>query len=67
MSSKLSILKLTKTFGNNHAGEVAGFTLPTAAHILKHNGAELLAEIDPKTERFDLELKKVVKLAPAAK
>lgn len=65
--SKLSILKLTKTFGNNHAGEVAGFTASTAAHILKHGGAELLAEIDPKTERYDIETKKTVKLTAATK
>lgn len=64
--AKVAIIKLTKHFGNNNPNEVAGFTLDTAAHILRNNGGEKLAEIDPKLERYDVELGKVVSLKAAA-
>lgn len=64
--AKVAVLKLSKHFGVNNPGEVAGFTLDTAAHILRHGGAEKLAEIDPKLERYDVETGKVVALKAAA-
>lgn len=63
MAKKLTIMKLTKQFGNNNTGEVCGFTAETAAHIKKNDGGVILAEIDPKTQRFDLDANKVVALA----
>lgn len=60
--AKVAILKLSKQYQNNNAGEVCGFTLQTAEHILRNNGAEKLAEIDPKLERFDTATAKVVPL-----
>lgn len=41
------LLHLTKHFGNLNAGEVASFTPDTAAHILRHQGAKLIGDIDP--------------------
>lgn len=64
--AKIAILKLSKHYGNNNPSEVAGFTLDTAAHILKHNGGEKLAEIDPKLERYDVDSGKVVALKASA-
>lgn len=63
--AKVAVLKLTKHYGNNNPGEVAGFSLDTAAHIVKHGGAEQLAVIDPVVERFDVEAGKVVALKSA--
>lgn len=62
----LVIIKLTKNFGANMKGEVAGFTPPTAEHILKHGGGEKLAELDETKARFDSATGKVVPLKAAA-
>lgn len=48
----LKVLRLTKHFGNNNYGEVASFSPETAAHIMKHNGGELIGEIDPTRQLF---------------
>jgi hypothetical protein len=68
VSKKTAIVKLSKQFGNNNAGETAGFTPEVAAHIVKNEGGKLLAEIDPKTERYDESAGKIVSLkAPEPK
>lgn len=43
----LKLLRLTKHFGSNTAGEVAGFSPETAGHILKNQGGELIGDFDP--------------------
>lgn len=43
----LKLLRLTKHYGANTAGEVAGFTPETAAHIIKNQGGELIGDFDP--------------------
>jgi hypothetical protein len=43
----LKLIRLTKSFGANNAGEIASFTPDTAAHILKHQGGEVLGDFDP--------------------
>lgn len=48
----LKLLRLTKHFGNNNAGEVASFTPDTAAHIVKHNGGEVIGDIDPARQLY---------------
>ena len=63
--AKLTILRLTKSYGNNNPGEVAGFSPDAARHILLHNGAEKLAEVDPLVERYDVPTGKVVPLKSA--
>lgn len=63
--SNLVILRLTKHFKANVAGEVCSFPPETAAHILKNQGAEKLAELKDG-ERYDVETGKVVKLEPDA-
>lgn len=40
-----TFLLLTKHFGINNAGEIIGVSSETAAHILKHNGAELIGDV----------------------
>lgn len=61
--NKLVIIKLSKDFGSNMRGEIAGFAPATAKHILEHKGGDQLAEIDPSIEKFDPATLKVVKLA----
>lgn len=56
----LVMMKLKKHFGNNVAGEVCGFSPSTAEHIKKHQGGDVLAEFDERTQRFDPETGKVV-------
>ena len=60
--TKTVVMKLSKDFGSNMRGEICGFTPDTAAHIIKNNGGEKLAEISPG-ERYDVESKKVVAAA----
>jgi hypothetical protein len=70
---ELIVLRMKKHYGSNVAGEVASFSPETAAHILKHEGAEKLAELEAG-ERYDIKMGKVVKVgapdqpaAPGAK
>lgn len=63
--AKMHVLRMKKHYGCNVAGEVCGYSPDQAAWILKHDGAEQLAVIELGKERYDLELKKVVSLAPA--
>ncbi len=62
MSQELHIMKMKKNFDAVNPGEVAGFTPSTAAWLEKNESAELLGIIDPKTQRYDEALKKVVSL-----
>ncbi|MDP2275292.1 MAG: hypothetical protein Q8K32_31390 [Archangium sp.] len=43
----LKLLRLTKHYGANTAGEIASFTPETAAHIQKNGGGELIGDFDP--------------------
>ncbi|MHB1065420.1 MAG: hypothetical protein ACYC1Z_13195 [Georgenia sp.] len=43
----LKLLRLTKHYGSNTAGETCGFSPETAAHILKSQGGELIGDFDP--------------------
>lgn len=43
----LKLLRLTKHYGANTAGEIASFTPDTAAHIVKNQGGELIGDFDP--------------------
>lgn len=58
----LVMMKLTKHFPPNTAGETCSFTPKTAEHIKKHNGGEELARFDDTTHRFDQRLGKPVAL-----
>lgn len=42
----LKVIRLTKHFGANVAGEVCGFTPDTAAHIMRSQGGELIGDMD---------------------
>lgn len=42
----LKVIRLTKHFGANVAGEVCGFTPDTAAHIIRNQGGELIGDMD---------------------
>lgn len=44
--ANLKLLRLTKHFGNNNAGEVASFSPETASHIVRNQGGELIGDID---------------------
>lgn len=63
--AKQHVLRLSKHYGCNVAGEVAGFSPGEAAHILKHEGGEELAVIELGRERYDLQQKRVVTLEPS--
>lgn len=43
---KLKLLRLTKHFGNNTAGEVVGLTTDAAEHVLKQQGGTLIGDFD---------------------
>lgn len=43
----LKLLRLTKHYGANTAGEIASFNPDTAAHIVKNQGGELIGDFDP--------------------
>lgn len=61
MAEKIQMVKLTKHFGINIAGETASFTTATAEHIRKHSGGDFLGEpFDPTTHEFDRSTGKVV-------
>lgn len=42
----LKVIRLSKHFGNNTAGEVCGFSADTAAHIMRNQGGELIGDMD---------------------
>lgn len=46
----LKLLRLTKHYGANTAGELAGFSPDTAAHIQKNQGGELIGDFDPSRQ-----------------
>lgn len=58
----LVMMKLSKHFAPNVAGETCSFTPKTAEHIKKHNGGEELARFDDTTHRFDPKSGKAVKI-----
>jgi hypothetical protein len=60
---KLVVIKLAKHFNHNVAGEICSFSTETAAHILKFEGGEKLAEYTEGVERYDSAAGKVVPLA----
>ena len=43
---KLKLLRLTKHFGSNVAGEVVGLSPATADHVLKNQGGTLIGDFD---------------------
>lgn len=47
---QLKVIQLTKHYGANVAGEVCGFTPDTAAHIMKHQGGEMIGDFDPSRQ-----------------
>lgn len=53
------VVKMTKHFGVNTPGEICSFSAETAKHILKHDGAEKLAELEPG-EIYDTVTKRVI-------
>jgi hypothetical protein len=63
MANMMTVMRLTKDFGNNVRGEVCGFSPVVADHIAKHNGGERLANIEVGVERWDLATAKVIKIA----
>lgn len=65
MADEIVMMKLTKHFAPNVAGETCSFSPKTAEHIKKHNGGDELARFDPTTHRFDQASKKAVKLEKA--
>lgn len=58
----IKLIRLTKHFGSNTAGSVCGFTPETAAHILKHQGGELIGDMDTTKQVFNGE--KIVDAVP---
>lgn len=43
---KLKLIRLTKHFGSNNAGEVVGLSPATADHVLKNQGGTLIGDFD---------------------
>jgi hypothetical protein len=65
--AELVMMKLTKHFQPNVAGETCAFTPRTAEHIKKHQGGEEVARFDDLTHRFDPKTGKAVKLPETQK
>ncbi len=43
----LKLLRLSKPYANNNAGEIASFTPDTAAWIVKNQGGDVIGDFDP--------------------